>query len=186
MCLIIWKTLHLDSAVPWVCFYTCSLQIWCFMIFASELWYSSPVPGVDIIWWYELLGQRQLIHIQSQQMSCAEDGHHHTQGAENQHADGAAEYPPPHQTKKHPKIHSGGERGQGDTCRRTNKARLCYHFKTLLCSFICCGIYLPAPAGGSPPPSPLCSWLPTAAASVRLQTWSVSGQTVAGSTEPGL
>lgn len=53
-------------------------------------------------------------------MSSAEDGHHYTQGAENQHADGATEYPPPHQAEKHPEIHSGGERGQRDTCRHTS------------------------------------------------------------------
>lgn len=42
----------------------------------------TSVPGIDIFWWHILLEQRQLVEVQSQQVSSTEDCHHHTQGAE--------------------------------------------------------------------------------------------------------
>ncbi|TNN60310.1 hypothetical protein EYF80_029475 [Liparis tanakae] len=38
--------------------------------------------GKNVFWWHNLLGQRQLVEVQSQQVSATEDCHHHAQGAE--------------------------------------------------------------------------------------------------------
>lgn len=63
-------------------------------------------PGVHILWWDNLLGQGQLVQIESQEVSSAEDGHHYTQRAEDEQADGATEHPPPYQTEKRRKVYS--------------------------------------------------------------------------------
>lgn len=40
-------------------------------------------PGVRILWWHELLEQRELVEVKNQQVSSAEDGQHHAQRAED-------------------------------------------------------------------------------------------------------
>lgn len=61
----------------------------------------TSLPGIHILWWHKQLGQGELVDVKNQQVSSAEDGQHHTQSTEDEHADGAAEHPPPHQSKKH-------------------------------------------------------------------------------------
>lgn len=80
----------------------------------------TSLPGICILWWHEQLGQGELVEVKNQQVSCTEDGQHHAQRAEDEHADGAAEHPPPHQSKKHWEVHSWGEGGKDDTCTPTN------------------------------------------------------------------
>lgn len=61
----------------------------------------TSLPGIHILRRHEQLGQRELVEVKDQKVSSAEDGQHHAQRAEDQHADGAAEHPPPHQSKEH-------------------------------------------------------------------------------------
>lgn len=80
----------------------------------------ASLPGGDIMWRNNLLRQRQLVEVEHQQVSSAEDGHHHTQGAEDEHAYVAAEHPPPNQAQERPEVHAWGERGQCDPWTHTH------------------------------------------------------------------
>lgn len=71
----------------------------------SRRWCAS-LPGVDVIWRNYLLRQGQLVEVERQQVSSTEDGHHHTQRAEDEHAYVAAEHPPPHQPQEHAEVHA--------------------------------------------------------------------------------
>lgn len=63
------------------------------------------LPGVDVLWGYDLLGQGELVQVEAQQVTGAEYSHHHTEGTEKQQAEGAEKNPPPHQAQECPEIH---------------------------------------------------------------------------------
>lgn len=65
------------------------------------------------------LKELELVEVEDNEMSCAEYRHQHAEAAKEQRVKGAAERPPRAQAKKGKEVHGRSERGQHDTCRRT-------------------------------------------------------------------
>ena len=75
---------------------------------------GAALPGVDVAGRDGGLGQGQLVQVEQQQVTPAEERQHDAQRAEQQQGEGAVEHPPPHQPQEHQEVHARGQRGQHD------------------------------------------------------------------------
>lgn len=58
----------------------------------------------------------ELVEVEDNEMSAAEDGHQDTHAAEDKRVKGPAEGPPGAQEEEDEEVNRGGQRGQHDTC----------------------------------------------------------------------
>lgn len=78
-------------------------------------------PGIAISRRNDFLEELELVEVEDDEMSSAEDGHQHTKAAKEQRVKWAAERPPCAQAQKGKEVHGRGEGGQHDACRTTQR-----------------------------------------------------------------
>lgn len=65
----------------------------------------SAVPSIDVPWGNNLLEEGKLVQVESKQMASTENGHHHTETAEDEQAWGTTTDPQPHEAQEDAKVH---------------------------------------------------------------------------------
>lgn len=75
--------------------------------------------GIAIFTWNSFLEELELVEVEHNEVSRTEDGHQHTQAAEEQGVEGAAERPPGAQAQESEEVYRGGEGGQHDAWSMT-------------------------------------------------------------------
>lgn len=78
-------------------------------------------PGITISRRNDFLEELELVEVEDDEMSSAEDGHQHAKAAKEQRVKWAAERPPCAQAQKGKEVHGRGEGGQHDACRTTQR-----------------------------------------------------------------
>lgn len=94
----------------------------------SEFWAPHFWPDVAVIGQGGLLKELELVEVEDDQMSGAEDGHQNTHAAEHQRAQGPAQGPPGAQEEEGEEVNSWGQRGQRDSCKHKtseNQSDIC-------------------------------------------------------------
>lgn len=70
------------------------------------------LPGITVPGWDGPLEELELIEVEHDEVTSAEDGHENAQTAEEERVEGATERPPGAQAQEGEEIDSGGEGGQ--------------------------------------------------------------------------
>lgn len=81
------------------------------------------LPDVAVTRRDGLLEELELVEVEDDEVAGAEDGHQHTHAAEEERVKGPAEGPPGAQEDEDEEVDSRGQRGQHDTCKRTQQTQ---------------------------------------------------------------
>lgn len=77
-------------------------------------------PDVGVILWDRLLEELELVEVEDDHVSSAEDGHQDTHAAEDERVEGPAEGPPGAQEQEGEEVNSWGQWRQHDACKHKN------------------------------------------------------------------
>lgn len=75
---------------------------------------ATGSPRVGVAGWDGLLEELQLVHVEHDQVARTEDGHEHTQAAEDEGVKAAAQRPPGAQAQEDQEVDGRGQRWQHD------------------------------------------------------------------------